>query len=85
MAEAEINIEKVFKNMMFGKNMTECGYFPERQAENILTYFDWLDKSLPMVASGMLMKDVGISFSQSQIKNSGKRSLHVTKNAMLKI
>ena len=44
MAEAEINIEKVFKNMMFGKNVTECGYFPERQAENILTYFDWLDK-----------------------------------------
>ena len=48
MAEAEINIEKVFKNMMFGKNVTECGYFPERQAENILTYFDWLDKSLPV-------------------------------------
>ena len=43
MAEAEINIEKIFKNMMFGKNVTECGYFPERQAENILTYFDWLD------------------------------------------
>lgn len=47
MTEAEINIEKVFKNMMFGKNVTECGYFPNRQAENILTYFNWLDSSRP--------------------------------------
>lgn len=45
MAEAKIDIEKVFKNMMFGKNTTECGYFPDRQAENILTYFNWLDSS----------------------------------------
>ena len=47
MTEAENNIEKVFKNMMFGKNVTECGYFPDRQAENILTYFNWLDSSRP--------------------------------------
>ena len=52
MAEAEIDIEKVFKNMMFGKNVTECGYFPERQAENILTYFDWLDTSTAGAAAG---------------------------------
>ena len=45
MTEAEINIEKVFKNMMFGKNVTECGYFPDRQAENILTNFNWLNSS----------------------------------------
>ena len=47
MTEAEINIEKIFKNMMFGKNVTECGYFPDRQAENILTYFNWRDSSRP--------------------------------------
>ena len=48
MAQAEINIEKVFKNMMFGKDSTECAYFPGRQAENILTSFNWLDSSLPV-------------------------------------
>jgi leucyl/phenylalanyl-tRNA--protein transferase len=42
MAESEIDINKVFENMKFGKNTTECGYFPVRQAENILTYFSWL-------------------------------------------
>ena len=51
MAEAEIDIEKVFKNMMFGKNTTECGYFPERQAENILTYFNWLDAGVAGAAT----------------------------------
>ena len=44
MPESELNIDNLFKNMMFGKNVTECGYFPERQSENILTYFNSLDK-----------------------------------------
>ena len=28
MAEAKINIEQIFANMMFMENVTECGYFP---------------------------------------------------------
>ncbi|MCR4735025.1 MAG: leucyl/phenylalanyl-tRNA--protein transferase [Treponema sp.] len=48
MAETEIDIEQVFKKMMFGKNKSDCGYFPDRQAENILTYFDWPNSSLPL-------------------------------------
>ena len=44
MAEAEINIEQIFANMMFMENVTECGYFPERESENVITNFDSLDK-----------------------------------------
>ena len=47
MAEAQINIAKIFKDMPFLEDKTECGYFSDREAENILTNMKYLDSSLP--------------------------------------
>ncbi len=48
MAEAEINIEEIFRNLAFIEDAGECGYFSERETTNVLTNFNWLDASLPV-------------------------------------
>ena len=43
MAEAEINISDIFRKVPFAEDKAECGYYPDREATNILTSFTWLD------------------------------------------
>ena len=48
MAEAEINIAEIFRKVPFGEDKAECGYFPDREATNILTSFNWMGPNLPV-------------------------------------
>lgn len=47
MAEAEINIENIFRKLPFQEDKSGCGYFPDRESTNILTSFNWLPPTLP--------------------------------------
>ena len=48
MPQSEINIAKAFREIPFGEDKTECGYFLDRESHNILTNMNWLDPSLPV-------------------------------------
>ncbi len=48
MAEAEINIAKIFRKIPFVEDTVECGYFSDREATNVLSNFRWMDSSVPV-------------------------------------
>ena len=48
MAKSKINIAKVFRNVPFIEDTSECGYYPDRETTDVLISFNWLDSTIPV-------------------------------------
>ena len=47
MPETKINIAKVLNNILYGENKGKCGYFEDRESNDVITNLNWLDSELP--------------------------------------
>ena len=48
MPQSQINLAKIFNEMPFGEDKSPCGYFADKESNNLLTNMSWLDSSLPV-------------------------------------
>ena len=48
MPQSQINLAKIFNEMPFGEDKSPCGYFADKESNNLLTNMSWLDSNLPV-------------------------------------